>query len=413
MQNNTKKEIHVLDTIKVLVDARWLIARNFVITVVVVALLSFLLPRKYTAVTTLMPPQEMDKMSMNKILADASLPGLGLALGESSSSEILIEILKSRSVIENVLERRVKANKDSIALYKYLGARNSRQAVTKLRDMSAFAVSKSGMITIMVTMGSAKMSAEVANAYVDELDRINQEKSVSRAKNSRVYLESQLLETNTKLDEATRALAQFQQENKAVDLSEQMAASIQQAGEIKGRIIAKEVEIGVMLQTMRPENPLVIRAQKELEELNRRYHELQFGDSQVRSGETDFYMPFTDVPEVGLELAKLTRNVKIQETVWQLLNQQYYQAKIDEARDTPTVQVLDVAVPPIAPSKPRKSVLVVAMGIASIMVTVMWVFVLNFIRQMEKNPADYTRLQYILNQLQNDWYRLRSGLRRK
>lgn len=350
-----------------------------------------------------MPPQEMEKMSMSALLTDVNVPGLALPAATASTSEIMVEILKSRSVNEQVLKRKFACKNDSLPLYKCLKSPSLAKALIKMSRTARFSVSKQGIISIAVELNNRKLAADVANAYVEELDRINQEKSVSRAKNSRIYIESQLRETNNKLKTATKELAVFQQQNKAVSLEEQMRASIQQAGELKGQIIAKEVQIGVMLQTMKPQNPLVVRAQKELDELNRRYKELQYGEATLEEPEGEFYLPFTDVPEVGLKLAELTREVKVQETVWELLNQQYYQAKIEEARNTPTVQVLDYAEPPVIPSSPKKKVLVIVFGLLSILLTILWEFTLHFYENLKKYPAEKERLDSIFSEFKKDW----------
>lgn len=388
------KEIDLFPPIFAILSARWIIIRNVVITVVIVAALSFLLPKKYIAVATLMPPSEDNKMSMS-FLSDVSVPGLSLP-GKASTADILVEMLKSRAVGERVLNRRFTS--DSLPLYKIINAPNIELGLIQMRKKARFIQSQQNIISILVELGDAKLAADVANAYVEELDRVNQEKSVSQAKNSRVYLEDQLEQTHAQLLDATRKLASFQQQNKAVSLENQMAASIQQAGELQGEIITKKTEIGVMLQSMKPSNPLVVRAQQELREMERAYAELQTGSGD----DSELYLAFNDVPEVALELAELMREVKVQETVWQLLNQQYYQAKIEEARNTPTVQLLDAATPPPFPSAPNKKSLVLVFAALSFVLTIIWILFLEYWNQVAANPEKQTRLNTIKNELGRD-----------
>ncbi|HPG41028.1 MAG TPA: GNVR domain-containing protein [bacterium] len=410
-QDAAVTEIHLLDLLGELVDARMLLLRNFIVTITLILSISFLLPRKYMAETTLMPPQEAEKSAMSGIISELSMPGVGLPLTSTTSSEMMTEILKSRSVNELVLQREFTVKDKTLPLYKHLKFRSVEKGLLRIGKYTRFFVSKQGIITVAAEMRNPQLAADVANAYVEELDRINRVKSVSRAKNSRIYIESQLQETNAKLLAATKELAHFQQQNKAVSLQDQMKASIQQAGELKGQIIAKEVQIGVMLQTMKKENPLVIRAQKELDEMNRRYKELQYGQQGDEQAEGEFYVPFTDVPEVGLKLAELTREVKVQETVWELLNQQYYQAKIEEARNTPTVQVLDYAEPPVIPSWPRKKLLVIVFGLLSILLTMIWIFMRRSYRQ--SRPDDKERLQGFIAEFKKDWQAMKNKIPHK
>lgn len=411
VEDRKKQEIHLLDYFEILVRYRWFIVRNFLVTVLVVALISLVLPPKYVAVATLMPPQEQSKSSMESLLAEVSVPGLPLPTASSSSSDVMVEILKSRSVGERVLQRTFKCDDDSLPLYKCLKFPSVQVGLLKMKRKVRFNSSPQGIISIAVELGDRQLAADVANAYVEELDRINQEKNVSRAKNSRIYLESQLQQTQKKLSEASRKLADFRAKYKAVSLEEQMKVAIQTAGELKGQMIAKEVQIGVMLQTMKPQNPLVIRAQKELEELRRRYYELQDGVGGKQAQESEFYLPFDQVPEIGLQLAELAREAKVQETVWELLNQQYYQAKIQEARDTPTIQVLDPAVPPIVRSSPKRKLLVIVFGALSLLVSIVWIYGKEYAKDLDKRPEEKKTLLRIKSELATDWVRFKNKLK--
>ncbi|MBN1466698.1 hypothetical protein JXA02_13160 [candidate division KSB1 bacterium] len=392
-----EKEIDLFPALFALLSARWIILRNVAITVVLVAILSFLLPRKYIAVATLMPPSE-DKSMSTRFLSDLSVPGLSLPTN-ASSADILVEMLKSRSVNERVLHRAFTS--DSLPLYRILDMPSVEIGLLRMMKKARFLLSKQNVISIVVELGDARLAADVANAYVEELDRVNQEKSVSQAKNSRVYLESQLEQTHTKLLDATTRLAGFQQQHKAISLENQMAASIQQAGELQGQILNKKIEIGVMRQSMKSSNPLVARAQQELQEMERRYAELQYGAADGGDAR-QLYLAFSDVPQVALELAELMREVKVQETVWNLLNQQYYQAKIEEARNTPTVQVLDAAAPPPFPSSPNKKAMVVVFAALSFVLSLLWVLFMAYWGRLTGNPEKRSRLDSVKRELRKE-----------
>jgi tyrosine-protein kinase Etk/Wzc len=408
-------EIHLLDYLNLIVRSRWMIVKNVSIVIAAVVVLSFVLPRKYTAVTTLMPPAEKDAMSMNNLLSEVNVPGLALPGATPSSAEILIEMLKSRSVGERVLQRSFPCKNESLPLIKILKYSSLERGLLALKRKISFSHSKQGIITIVVQMGDRNLAAEVANAFAQELDHVNQAKSVSRAKNSRIYLESQLRETEIKLAEATRKLAAFQLNHKAVSLEEQMKVSIEQAGELKGEVIAKRAQLRTMLMTMKEANPLVIKATKELEELQREYENLQYGSGSITAldqSKSEFYLPFVQVPEIGVQLAELLREVKVQETVWELLNQQYYQAKIDEARDTPTVQVLDEAVPPEIYSWPNRKVLVIVCGLLAIVLSIFYAFAREYWKRLDHSPDEKRRVTAIVAEFQNDWRFLKKKIHR-
>jgi len=310
-----------------------------------------------------------------------------------------------------VLQRRFLYRGDSTTLLEILDCKTIEGGLIKMSKRASFVLSKKMVMTISVEMGEPQLAAAVANAYVEELDRVNREKSVSRAKNSRLYIESQLAETQARLGDATRLLAEYQRGHRAVSLEEQVKASILQSGEVKGQIIAKEIELNVMLQSMKPENPLVVRARQELTELRRKYDDLQIGSGDRQQEE--IFMPVARVPEVGIQMAELMREAKVQETVWQLLNSQYYQTRIEEARDTPTVQVLDAAVPPLFKSSPKRKMLAVVLGLLAGIATIFYAFVQEYAGRLDQRPAEKARWQEFFGALRSDRENISTWLRKR
>jgi len=409
MQHNNDvkaEQIDLLDFLLALVNRRWMIVKTTFLAAVLALLLTFLIPKKYTATAILMPPAEGEKNSMLGVFSQVSVPGLSLP-SNTTSAEILVQILKSRAVGERVLNRFFHVENDTLPLYRILKAPSSDIACWGLPNIVAFTVSEQGFIAIAAKMHNPQIAADVANAFVTELDNVNQEKSVSRAKSSRIYIAEQLVETEKKLTEATERLALFQQQNKTIALEEQTKASIEQAGELKGQILAQEIQLGVMLKSMKSENPLVVQTRRQLEALNRRYQELQHGGSPTSKND-DVFLPITDVPHVGVQLALLLREAKAQETVWQLLNQQYYQAKIEEARNTPTVQVLDVAVPPPFPSSPKRKMWVFVFALLGFFLGIVAVFFQAYVKQLESRPQEKARWLQMMGNLRDDVHAVKS-----
>lgn len=393
------RQLEIVELVGRLVAKRWLIVRNAVVACLAVGVLSFLLPRRYTAVTTLLPPAETQPSALQGMLAE--LPAVAMSLPKATTpAALFVEILKSRSVREMVLQRTFATKKRQAPLLKLLRAKSAEAGLARLQRCTTVYASEQGVITIKVEMAEAQLAADVANAMVEALDRVNREKSVSRAKNSRVYIEQQLALTEQKLQEASQALADFQQTHKAIALEEQTKAAIESAGDLKGRIIAKQVELGTLRLNMRPDNPQVAMAQRELEEMQARYNALQFGEDSASAHNDEVYIPIAQLPEVARQLAALVREVKVQETVWELLNQQYYQAKIQEARDTPTVQQLDKAVPPERPSKPRRLLLMVIAGVVTGVLSMLWVTVAPLVSFA---PVDRERFRDMSKELAGDW----------
>lgn len=404
-------EIDLLDYLNVLVKRRRMIVRNCFLAAIAMALISLILPATYTATTTLLPPDEQQSSGLRSLLADSpaaffDIPGMG-----GTTSEIFVEILKSRSVVERVLEREYEYENETQPLYEILGEETAQKAMPALRERSRITSNEQGMIDIAVELDTPELAAAVANAYADALDKVNQQKSLSRAKNSRLYIEEQRRQTEADLDSASKALAEFQEKFKAVNIEEQTKVAIERAAEVKGAIMAKEVELRVAMQTMRHNNPVVQRLQAEIDELNKQFDHLQFGNAVPFEEQRDYFIPFSDVPEVAHRYADLIREVKVQETVWQLLNQQYYSAKIQEARDTPTVQVLDEAVPPEKRTSPKRTFLVIVATFLTFCFSVFGAFVMEYAERVKEHEEQYEKLRGIKNELAADFRLLREKMK--
>jgi len=406
--NNYFQEIDILDYIKILINYRKMIIRNVFVSALAIAIISFVLPKTYTAITTILPPE--DKQSVNILSALSNSPLSNLIMNESTStSDLFVEILKSRSVFDNVLKREFfyKNKKEKKTLLQILKAKSLEKGRTKFSQKVNVKASPEGIISVAVELNDPKLAADVANTMVSELDKINQEKSISRAKNSRIYIENQLKITEEKLKNASEDLVKFQKNYKAVSLEEQTKTAIEKAGELKGNILAKNVELGVSLQTMKPDNVVIVQLKKEIEELEKQYNYLQYGDSLDLQDQREFYIPFSEVPGVGLELAKLMREVKVQETVWELLNQQYFHAKIQEARDTPTIQVLDEAVPPELRTKPKRKLLVLVGSFLALILSIFWAFTSEYMERVKSDSKNYHKTREITEDIKSDWEKIK------
>lgn len=398
-----EEEIDLLDYVNIIIKRRRMILRNTLVAAFGVALISFFLPKAYTAKTTLLPPDDSDTQGLRGLLADTPASFLNLSGVPVSSSEIFVEILKSRTVAEGVLKANYDYDGEKKNLREIWDIDSKGSALSRLQSRTRISSNEQGVIEVAVEMRSPELAAQVANQFVQELDRVNQQKSLSKAKNSRLYIEEQLKNTEKSLKDASEALAKFQSQYKAVNLEEQTKIAIEKAGEIKGTIMAKEVQLQVALQMMKPNNPHIVRLQKELDELKKQFEHLQFGNSVAFEEQKDYFIPFSDVPEVGRRYAELIREVKVQETVWQLLNQQYYTTKIQEARDTPTVQMLDEPVPPEKRSKPNRKLLVLVAGFLTFTFSIFGAFVMEYFEKVKQQEDEYRKVSHITGELKKDY----------
>jgi len=383
-----EKEFGLLDYLKVVVKWRKLIFWNTIGLGVFAFLVSLAMPNRYVAKAVLLPPEEtQDVLTMGYGLSNllsgggAKIGGLGgftktLGLpGTATLSDMFGVILKSRTVAEGVIGAQGLIHYyklDRPGLFSFLTSwlkssggdpeLNRRimidEAFKRLTATTKVDISLEGMITVAVEDKSPQKAAEIANAFVAELDRFNREVNVTQAKNTRLFIEGRLADTKKSVDIAENELRKFEEKNKTVSLSDETKAAIDGVAKLKAEIISREVQLGVLQDYATDENPQVVQLKSEIASFRNQMKSIEEGKAGVSSANlgygAGFSVPFSKLPEVGMELARLMREVKMQETLLSLLMEQYERAKINEARDTPTVRVLDKAIPPVKKSRPKR-----------------------------------------------------------
>jgi tyrosine-protein kinase Etk/Wzc len=402
-----QNKVDIFSYLTVLVSYRRFIFLNFIVVCVIVAVISFFLPQWYRANTTILPPQTE---SLNLGIA-SSLLGAASGLGSSYSlplmatpSDVYAAILKSRTVTKSVVEK-----ENLMTAYRL---KSEDAAIKELSSRVAVNVTAEGLIILSYEDRNRNRAAEVANCFVQELDRVNRETSSSKAKNARIFIEERLAKTQKDLSSAEENLQKFQENNKTLVLDEQMKSAIQKAADLKAEMVSSEIELNVLSKTMSPSHPQIQSLKSRINEINRQLDLLEWGDQKEKpEDKTVLDVSFNQVPSLSLQLARLIREVKIQETVFELLTQQYEQYKIEENKDTPTVQVLDKAVPPEKRARPKRGFLVAISGILSLFASVALVFGQEYVKRSKiQNPEGFNRLETLLGIWRKDVQDLRQKL---
>jgi tyrosine-protein kinase Etk/Wzc len=401
------EKINIYNYLTLLVSYRRFIFLNLVGVCLIVLIISFVLPSWYVATTTILPPGG-DAISMG--LASSvmgSVSGLATSLSlpfMATPSDIIAAILRSRVVGEAVVQ---KEN-----LMEVFDTKSMEQALRELSSRTSVTVTNEGLITLSYEDKDRIRAAKVANRFMEETDRINQQTSASQAKSARIFIEERLAKTQKDLSQAEENLKRFQEENKTILLDEQMKAAIDKAAKLKAQMVSSEIKLNVLGKTLAYTHPQIRSLKSEIDEIKRQLEILETGNQdQASSGEkTVMDVPIAQVPALGLKLGRLVREVRIQEAVFELLTQQYEQYKIQETKDTPTIQVLDRAVPPERRAKPKRAFLVGMSGILSLFASLVFIFGLEYFRQSKKtNPEAIERLEILMSA----WRKDASDLRKK
>ncbi len=346
-------EVNLLEYARVVWRHRWLITSVCVVVTAATFAFTIRLPKIYESTISFVAPREGGGGGFIGTLAGAGLLQQFAAPSIPSfapNRDVLVSVLKSRTVAQAVVER--------FRLQERYGSRYLEDAIKALRTATTVSISKEGVISVTFEDPDPRFAADVANYYAEQLDRLVAQYGLGEAGRQRNFLTGQLARAKADLDGGEEALRRFQEQNRAIVLQEQTKGAIEAAARLKGEILAAEVQRQVLRNFATDANPEVIALQLRIDEMNRQLAQMQYGDGASRElghrrERRDFSVPFAQVPGVGLELTRLTRDVKVQETLVLLLTQQLEQTKIAEAKDLPIVQVLDRAVPAERHAKPR------------------------------------------------------------
>ncbi len=385
---------------------RRILAFVFVAAVFITYVIALFLPKYYSSSALLFPPEkDSGSMGLASSLLGGGLgsliSGSGMSLPSFATlSDVYASVLQSRIVAENV----IKEND----LQEVYDKRSMELAVIELSGHLNVAIEPNGMIRVNVEDKDPERAVRLVNSFVDELNRINQNVRVDKARATRQFIESRLLQTKVDLKNAEEDYKNFQQKHKTISLDSQVNAMISNVAELKSKLLMSEIELGVFSNTLQPTHTKVLQKKVEIEEIKKQLEILENGNGD--SGDDNFLsIPFSEAPDLGLELARLTRELKIQETIFELLTQQYEQAKIGEKRDTPTIQVLDPPRVPERRSRPKRLVMSLVAGILALMMTTVAIFAKEFLDiQKKENSEAYKQLEKAMNSVKDDFYAFRS-----
>lgn len=334
------------------------------VAVVLVLGLSYLMPQTWSATTTLMPPESSGSGGISAFLQGNALP-FGILGTENKTSLVFVEILRSRTVLERIV--------DSLHLISHpLYAKPLREDVVAGLQKSVTVDSrKTGVVSVDVDVSTgwfpfgdkpvlaAKAAADIANASRVALDGINRDKAVSQAKKTRLYIERVLVTTRADIDTLQTKIEDFQRANKIIALDEQMTAIVTNAVTIGAELAKAELELAMVQQDFMSSSPQVQLLQRKVSALREQYARVQDGGLV----QTDaFSIPLTKAPQLMRTYTNLLRDQKIKEQINAFLEAQRMQELIQEAKDIPTVLALDEARPSRTRSSPSRLLMIVLTG---------------------------------------------------
>jgi uncharacterized protein involved in exopolysaccharide biosynthesis len=355
-------ELSVLDVAIVVARYKWhLLGIPFVAALLALGV-TFFIPNSYVGRAVLMPPQQQQSSVAAMLGQLNAIPGVsGANLGLKNPNDLYVGILGSRTIADALIARFGLA-----ALYDQSTQVDARAI---LDEHSDFLSGKDGLIVVEVVDRDPKRAADMANAYVEELEKLMSTLAITEAGQRRLFFEKQLTQAKDDLARAETSLKATQEKTGLVQIDEQGKAMIEAVATLRAQIVAREVEMASLQSYATESNPEMVKAQQELAGLRAQLRKLERGGGNAG----DVFMPTGKIPSAGLEYVRKFREVKYAETIFELMAKQYELAKVDESRDSASVQVVDRAVASDKKSGPRRGLICLVVAVVTGLLVFAWV----------------------------------------
>lgn len=356
----------VLTVLEIVVKRRRMVILSVTSVTILAIIISLILPRKYGASCTILPPQEESPIAglLGSAAASLSQAAAGFALPfMATPSDLYARMMES----ETVLSRAV----DTLNLIAIYDKESRQQAVAELREQISTQVSPEGIVKLDAKASSPALAADIANTIVSILNSVNSEIQSQKNRIFGEFLSLRVQETTASLKAAQDRLLAFQRDNLAIALDAQTKAMIDILAQQQSELTAAEIEQDMLRLRLNPGHPELAQLSLKIGVLRGKLRQLEMGPySAGDSTNSAMEIPLSRIPDLAVQYSVLMRDVKVQELTYELLYQQLEVAQMQAKKDVPTVAILDRAIPPEEAIWPRKRIIAISSFLLSLLFSV-------------------------------------------
>ncbi|QSV44852.1 GumC family protein [Geobacter benzoatilyticus] len=355
---------------------RLILCTTVLLTILSIIVVFFVLPEKYRSTARILPPQQdMGFMGMMGALSGGLAGIAGDILGKGTTSDLYAGILKCEAIKDRIIDRfnLISVYEDNYRVDTYKKLDDNIDIQTGKKD---------GIVSITVEDVDPKRAAAIANAFIEELEKITIKMNVQGASKNKEFLEQRLLKAKVDLDAAEDALKVFQRRNKLLDVTEQTKASIEGIAQLRAQLASQEVQLATLRQSMTDNSHEVMSIKSSIENLRVQVAKME------GSREGGALPNLGTVPQLGQEYLRIMRQFKIQEAIFDALTKQYEMAKFSESKEISSIQVIQFATVPDKHSTPKRAFIVIVSTILAFISAIITAFVMNHWREMSENDRD-------------------------
>lgn len=377
--------ISLLDYLEVIVKQKRMIFCITIIAFICSIFVSLLLPQIFTATAKILPPQQDTGLMVAQMGIAGGMGTLaGDLLGKGTPADMYASILQSETIKDAIIDKF-----KLMSVYKKKFRIDTYAALNNYVDITAG--KKDGIISISVDDKDPKRAADMANAYVDELKKLSVRLNISGAGQNKIFLEERLSKAKSDLSVAEDNMKSFQTKNKIVSISDQAQATISGIAQLKAQLVTQEIQLMTLQRQFTDSSQEVKNVKTAITNIQNQILSLE-GKSAGGS-----ILGIDSVPELGKQYIRFMREFKVQENLVELLTKQYELAKITEAKDIITMQVLQTAREPDKKSRPKRSAIVLVSTFVAGFIAILFAFIRESMTRMPEKDKD--QLQNIIKMI--------------
>ncbi len=370
----------------------------FVITVGATAY-ALLAPKWYKSTASVLPAEKNDLLSTLSGISSlakgfSASKGLAALTGGNSETDRYLAILMSATVTNDVI------NKFELRKEYDLEDDYYEKVLKEWQSNLEMEIQDEGNLTISVYDKDPQKAADIANYMVERLNEINTKLSVTNATANREFVEKRYLQNVADINRLEDSMQTFQEKFGIISVPDQLEATVKSMADIYSELYKKEVQYNVIKQTYGLDHPSALNTKIELDELQKKINQLNRGTDSSQK-EVKLLIPFKEAPELGNSYLKIYRNLEIQYKILEFIQPLYEQAKVEEARNTPSVLVLDKAAPADRKAKPKGTIFALVSFVSSTILGLVLIFFLELINRLKKQYPE--KHNFITNQLKSDF----------
>ena len=368
---------------------RRLILKNTIIVAFISLIISLLLPKWYASKAVVLS-SGAGKFNFLSSISPIPVANFGLSTINEDINNF-IAILRSRTVKEYMVNK--------FNLVERYNQRDIEYAMEAFEEKMELEVTEEGTLEISIIDKDPIVAKQMVSEALIMLDQINQNIGMEAGRYNREFLEKRLSQNENNLEKAELDLKIFQEKTGIIDLVAQLSSTMQMSAqaynsifdaytELYAKKIETETQLAVAKTTLSINNPTLMQLEKLLNEQTFQLEQLmieldaklQYLLSSITPTQVDnipnieFSVSFNSLPSLGLENARLIREVKMQSTIQEILIPQYEQAKLEETKNIPTLQLIDKPKVAINKVKPKRALIVIGSTLMSILVSFTFVY---------------------------------------